>query len=137
MYLTLLHSSSSNFMNSFWDAYFLILVELTITLVIGTVLALKYDKYRRPIGKTFVALGIIALIPYIISLISILTANSPSISYGLDNPMLFLFTLGSITLTDGVVNIRQTKSNWIFFLVMAAIILTAIILNIWFFIELY
>ena len=102
--------------------YFSIIAILSVTFIIGTILVLKYDKYKRLAGKIFVALGIIELIPYILSVIHTILVNLPYLLY---NPWMFLFILGCITLTGGVANIKQTKSHWMFFLIMAAIIVIA------------
>jgi hypothetical protein len=99
--------------------FFSIITILAITFIAGIILTRKYNKHQRLTGKIFAAIGIIELIPYIIAVIQIIMLN---LFYQLYNPYLFLFTLGCITLTGGVANIKQTKSDWTFFLIMAAII---------------
>jgi hypothetical protein len=98
---------------------FSIIAILAATFIVGTILTSKYNKNRKLVGKIFVAIGIIELIPYIIAVIQIIMLN---LFYQLYNPWMFLFILGCITLTGGVANIKQTKSHWLFFLIMAAII---------------
>ena len=95
-----------------------IITILAIIFMTGTILTRKDTGHKRLMGKIFVVLGTIEIIPYILTVILTILAN---LLYLLYNPWLFLFTLGCITLTGGVVNIK-TKSNWTFFLIMAAII---------------
>jgi hypothetical protein len=100
--------------------FFSIIAILAITFITGTILTRKYNKHQRLIGKISVAIGITEIIPYILSVIHTIIVNLPYLLY---NIWLFLFALGCITLTGGVVNIKQTKSDWTFFLIIAAIIL--------------
>jgi len=115
-------SSSDSYVYTLFYIYFSIIAILAVTFITGTILILKYDKYKRLTGKIFVAIGIIELIPYITAVIQIIMLN---LLYQLYNPWMFLFILGCITLTGGVANIKQTKSHWMFFLIMAAIIVIA------------
>lgn len=101
-------------------SFFAIIAILAITFIVGTILTLKYNKNRKLMGKIFVAIGIIELIPYTIAAIQITMLN---LLYQLYNPYLFLFILGCITLTGGVANIKKVKQHWMFFLIMAAILL--------------
>lgn len=96
-----------------------IITILAITFITGTILTRKDTSHKRSMGTIFAAIGITEIIPYILTVIHTILVNLPYLLY---NPWLFLFTLGCITLTGGVVNIKQTKSDWTFFLIMAAII---------------
>lgn len=112
-------SSSDSYVYTLFYIYFSIIAILAVTFITGTILILKYDKYKRSAGKIFVAIGIVELIPYIIAVIQIIMLN---LFYQLYNPWMFLFILGCITLTGGIANIKRTKSHWMFFLIMGAII---------------
>ena len=103
-----------------WYSFFSIIAILAIIFIAGTILTLKYNKHRKLMGKIFVAIGTIELIPYTIATIQIIMLN---LLYQLYNPWLFLFILGCITLTGGVANIKKVKQHWMFFLIMAAILL--------------
>jgi len=100
--------------------FFSIIAILAITFIIVMILTLKYDRHSRLIGKIFVAIGMIELIPYIISVIHTILVNLPYLLY---NYWMFLFILGCITLTGGVAILKKVKQTWMFFLIMAAIIL--------------
>ena len=99
--------------------FFSIIAVLAITFIIGTILTRKYDRHTKLIGKIFVAIGITEIIPYILSVIHTILVNLPYLLY---NPWLFLFVLGCITLTGGVAILKKVKQHWMFFLIMAAII---------------
>jgi len=99
--------------------FFSIIAILAITFIIGTILTRKYDKHSKLIGKIFVTIGTIELIPYILSVIHTILVNLPYLLY---NYWIFLFALGCITLTGGVTMLKKTKHHWMFFLIMAAII---------------
>ena len=106
---------------AYWFSYiFAIVTILAIIFIICTILTRKYNSYRRLTGKIFVALGIIEIIPYILSLIHAIIVNHPYLLY---NYWIFIFILGCITLTGGIANLKKVKNHWTFFLIMAAIIL--------------
>ena len=111
---------------------FSIIAILAIIFIIGVILTLKYDRHRRLIGKIFVALGIIELVPYLLSVIHTVLVNLPYLLY---NYWMFLFILGFITLTGGVAFLKKVKQNWIFFLIMAAIILIIWTFDVFFIFE--
>lgn len=100
--------------------FFSIIAILAIIFIIGTILTLKYDRYSKLIGKIFVAIGIVELVPYFLSVIHTILVSLPYLLY---NPWLFLFVLGCITLTGGVSFLRKVKQHWMFFIIAAAIIL--------------
>lgn len=99
--------------------FFSIITILAITFIIGIILTRKYDRHSKLIGKIFVAIGTIEIIPYILSVIHTIIV---SLLYTLYNYWLFLFVLGCITLTGGVAILKKVKHHWMFFLIMAAII---------------
>ena len=99
--------------------FFSIITILAITFIIGIILTRKYDRHSKLIGKIFVAIGTIEIIPYILSVIHTIIVN---LLYTLYNYWLFLFVLGCITLTGGVAILKKVKHHWMFFLIMAAII---------------
>lgn len=92
---------------------FSVIAILAIIFIIGTILTLKYNSHRRLIGKIFVAIGIIEIIPLIFLAVRAILPTHFTI----------LAILGLITLTGGLASIKQVKSHWMFFLIMAAIIL--------------
>lgn len=100
--------------------FFSIIAILAIIFMIGTILARKYTSHKRLTGKIFVAMGIIELIPYILSAFNTGIVN---LNYLLYNGWIFLFILGCITLTGGIALLKKIKHHWTFFLIMAAIIL--------------
>lgn len=100
--------------------FFSIITILAITFIIGTILTRKYTSHKKLIGKIFVAMGTIELIPYILSVIHTILVNLPYLLY---NYWMFLFILGCITLTGGAALLKKIKHHWTFFLIMAAIIL--------------
>ena len=99
--------------------FFSIIAILAIIFIIGTILARKYTSHKRLTGKIFVAMGIIEIIPYILSVIHTILVNLLYLFY---NYWLFLFILGCITLTGGIALLKKIKHHWTFFLIMAAII---------------
>ena len=99
--------------------FFSIIEILAIIFIIGTILARKYTSHKRLTGKIFVAMGIIEIIPYILSVIHTILVNLVYLFY---NYWLFLFILGCITLTGGIALLKKIKHHWTFFLIMAAII---------------
>jgi hypothetical protein len=103
-----------------WYIYFSIIAILAITFIVGTILTLKHSKNRKLLGKIFVVIGIIELIPYTIAAIQIITLN---LFYQLYNPYLFFFILGCITLTGGVAILKKVKQHWMYFLITATITL--------------
>jgi hypothetical protein len=100
--------------------FFSIIAILAIIFIIVTILTVKYDRHMRLIGKIFVAIGMIEVIPYLLSVIHTVLVRLPYLLY---NYWMFLFILGCITLTGGAAIIKKVKQNWMFFLIMAAIIL--------------
>ena len=100
--------------------FFSIIAILAIIFIIGAILTVKYGSHRRLVGKIFVALGIIELIPYIMSVIHTILVNLPFLLYNYWN---FLFILGCITLTGGITTLKKVKQHWMFFLIITAIIL--------------
>ena len=100
--------------------FFSIIAILAIIFIIGAILTVKYGSPRRLVGKIFVALGIIELIPYIMSVIHTILVNLPFLLY---NYWMFLFILGCITLTGGITTLKKVKQHWMFFLIITAIIL--------------
>jgi hypothetical protein len=99
---------------------FSIIAILAIIFIIATILTQKYDRHKRVVGKIFVAIGTTELIPYILSAIHTILVNLPYLLY---NNWMFLFILGCITLTGGGAILKKVKPHWMFFLIMAAIIL--------------
>jgi hypothetical protein len=99
---------------------FSIIAILAIIFIIATILTQKYDRHKRVVGKIFVAIGTTELIPYILSAIHTILVNLPYLLY---NNWMFLFILGCITLTGGAAILKKVKPHWMFFLIMAAIIL--------------
>ena len=99
---------------------FSIIAILAIIFIIATILTQKYDRHKRLIGKIFLAIGTTELIPYILSAIHTILVNLPYLLY---NNWMFLFILGCITLTGGGAILKKVKPHWMFFLIMAAIIL--------------
>ena len=99
---------------------FSIIAILAIIFIIATILTQKYDRHKRVVGKIFVAIGTTELIPYILSAIHTILVNLPYVLY---NNWMFLFILGCITLTGGAAILKKVKPHWMFFLIMAAIIL--------------
>jgi hypothetical protein len=99
---------------------FSIVAILAIIFIIATILTQKYDRHKRVVGKIFVAIGTTELIPYILSAIHTILVNLPYLLY---NNWMFLFILGCITLTGGAAILKKVKPHWMFFLIMAAIIL--------------
>ena len=100
--------------------FFSIIAILAIIFIIVTILTVKYDRHMRLIGKIFVAIGMIEVIPYLLSVIHTVLVRLPYLLY---NYWMFLFILGCITLTGGAAIIKKVKPHWMFFLIMAAIIL--------------
>jgi hypothetical protein len=100
--------------------FFSIIAILAIIFIIGAILTVKYGSHRRLVGKIFVALGIIELIPYIMSVVHTILVNLPFLLY---NYWMFLFILGCITLTGGITTLKKVKQHWMFFLIITAIIL--------------
>jgi hypothetical protein len=102
--------------------FFSIIAILAITFIIGTLLALRYNKHQRLAGKIFVAIGILEMSTFIIPIIISATGYA---GYFLspDNPFTNLSILGCITLTGGVASIKQEKHHWLFFLIFSAIIM--------------
>jgi hypothetical protein len=99
---------------------FSIIAILAIIFIIATILTQKYDRHKRVVGKIFVAIGTTELIPYILSAIHTILVNLPYLLY---NNWMFLFILGCITITGGAAILKKVKPHWMFFLIMAAIIL--------------
>ncbi len=102
--------------------FFSIIAILAITFIIGTNLTLKYKSHKELMGKIFVIVGIIELVPYILSVIHTIIVNLPYLLY---NYWMFIFVLGCITLTGGIAMLKKVKHHWMFFLIMAAIMLIA------------
>ena len=99
--------------------FFSIIAILAIIFIIGTILTRKYDRHNKLIGKIFVVIGTIEIIPHILSLIHTILVNLPYLLY---NYWIFLFALGCTTLTGGVAILKKVKHHWMFFLVIATII---------------
>ena len=104
----------------YFGIFFSIIAILAIIFIAGTILTQKYKTHKALIGKIFVAIGIIELIPYISSIIHTILVNLPYLLY---NYWMFLFILGCITLTGGVAILKKVKQHWMFFLIVAATIL--------------
>ena len=99
--------------------FFSVIAILSIIFIIGSILTPKYDRHSKLIGKIFVAIGTIEIIPYILSVIHTILVN---LLYLLYNYWLFLFILGCITLTGGIAILKKVKHHWMFFLIVASII---------------
>lgn len=120
--------SDTDFYLSYY-IFFSIIAILAIIFIIGTILNVKYGNHRKLMGRIFVALGIIELISYILSVIHTILVNLPYLLY---NPWMFLFILGCVTLAGGITTLKRVKQHWMFFLIMAAIILIIWTSNVFF-----
>jgi len=102
---------------------FSIIAILDFTFILGTILTLKYSSHKELLGKIFVIMGTIELMPYIFSVFHIFMVNLP---YLLLNNWMFFFILGLTTVTGGLAIIKKVKHYWMFFVIMAKAKITEI-----------
>ena len=107
-----------------WDTYqydiFYLIVLSVVIFIIGSVLSLKYTKYKKHIGTILIAIGIFDLLPYFVVIIDLL--NRGSQVFFLPNPTMFLTILEFITLFGGIAILIQVKRVWILFLIIAVVL---------------
>jgi hypothetical protein len=93
--------------------FFSIIAVPAVIFIISTALSLKYTSYRKPIGTALVGLGLFELLPFIFLLVRAI----------LTTPITILALLGLVTLAGGAGILKQVKHHWMFFPIIAAIIL--------------
>ena len=99
--------------------FFSVIAIPAIIFILGTILTLKYSSHKEITGKIFVAMGTVELLPYVFSVFHTFMVN---LYYLLYNYWIFVFILGCITLTGGAAILKKVKRIWMFFLIIAAII---------------
>ena len=103
------------------DAYyyetFYLNTILIIVFIIGILLSIKYETYKKHIGTILTIIGITEILHFTTVLIYFNTQIFTQF-----NPTSFVFVLGCITLVGGVSILKQIKRVWMLILIIMAIL---------------